>query len=167
MDYLAKHVSALMILLMSVIVVLQVWFRYVIKGSLPWSEESARYLMIWLGFLGASRAFRQERHIGMTALVGLLPEKPRRTCLFVMHILAAGLMIFLAYLGFSLLPGVAPETTPALRISLAWIYLAIPVGMVLCAIQVAVLAVKDLVPAQAKTGGNSSIPPEGRSCETC
>ena len=147
LDFPVKHVSAFMTMLMSVIVILQVFFRYVIKGSLPWSEESARYLMIWLGFLGASRAFRQDRHIGMNVLVQSLPRTPKRIITFVMRLSAAGLLVFLAYLGFSILPGVAPERTPALNISLAWIYLAIPVGMILSAVQVLILALKELAAA--------------------
>jgi hypothetical protein len=43
---------------MTVVVAVQVFFRYVLNQSLFWSEELARYLLVWLSFLGASVAYR-------------------------------------------------------------------------------------------------------------
>ena len=52
---------AIMVLMafLVVIVVLSVIFRYILLSPLTWSEEVGRYVMIWLGFLGASIAMRE------------------------------------------------------------------------------------------------------------
>jgi len=42
---------------MTVVVLAGVFFRYVLEAPLPWSEELARYLMVWGASLGASVAF--------------------------------------------------------------------------------------------------------------
>ncbi|MBS3918195.1 MAG: TRAP transporter small permease subunit [Deltaproteobacteria bacterium] len=62
---------------MTVSVLLGVLFRYVLKAPLPWSEEMARYLMIWGVSLGASIAFREGSHVGITILV----DRLNRVCL--------------------------------------------------------------------------------------
>lgn len=53
---------------MTILIFLQVLFRYVFKSSLSWSEELARYLFIWLTFLGASIATREKSHINVSVL---------------------------------------------------------------------------------------------------
>ncbi len=60
--------------IMSVVVLMQVFFRFVIYMPFPWSEEIARYLMIWMGMLGSFVALRKGRHIGVTFLVERLPK---------------------------------------------------------------------------------------------
>ena len=49
-------------LLMVVVVAAQVFFRYALNHSLFWSEELARYILVWLTFLGASVAYRRGAH---------------------------------------------------------------------------------------------------------
>jgi len=48
---------------MTAIIFLQVIFRYFLLQSLSWSEEVARYLFVWLTFLGASVVARSRSHI--------------------------------------------------------------------------------------------------------
>ena len=45
------------------IVLAAVFFRYVINHSLPWSDEAARYLFVWLTLLGSSAVLRERAHI--------------------------------------------------------------------------------------------------------
>ena len=49
-------------ILMIGVVAAQVFFRYVLNHSLFWSEELARYILVWLTFLGASVAYRRGVH---------------------------------------------------------------------------------------------------------
>jgi TRAP-type C4-dicarboxylate transport system permease small subunit len=49
-------------LLMVVVVAAQVFFRYALNHSLFWSEELARYILVWLTFLGATVAYRRGAH---------------------------------------------------------------------------------------------------------
>ncbi|MDA8226350.1 MAG: TRAP transporter small permease subunit, partial [Desulfitobacterium hafniense] len=56
---LATWVVVIMTAVMSVIILAQVIFRYVLEAPLPWSEEVARYLMVWGTFLGAGLGVRK------------------------------------------------------------------------------------------------------------
>jgi TRAP-type C4-dicarboxylate transport system permease small subunit len=51
--------------------------RYVFNDSRPYVEQVALILVITVAMFGASAGVRDEGHIGMESLVGLLPEKPR------------------------------------------------------------------------------------------
>ena len=51
-----------LVAVMTAVIILQVFFRYVLKGSLPWSEELSRYLMIWVTFVGASIGVKRGAH---------------------------------------------------------------------------------------------------------
>ena len=53
---------------MAAVIILQVIFRYVLNHSLFWSEELARYLLVWLTFLGASSAYYRKVHPGIDLL---------------------------------------------------------------------------------------------------
>lgn len=59
------------------IVVFGVVKRYVFNDSQPYVEQVALILVITVAMFGASAGVRDEGHIGMESLVGLLPERPR------------------------------------------------------------------------------------------
>lgn len=96
-----------------------------------WTEELARYLMIWVGLLGASLAFEKGAHLGLDYFVGKLHPTGRR-------ILRVGALItVLAFaIGVLIIGGwelvsrtlVLQQTAPALGIPKGWVYLAVPVS---------------------------------------
>ena len=62
------YFSGVLLISMSVIIIYQVFSRFVLEASLPWSEELTRYLMIWAVFIGASLALRNGALIGVEAI---------------------------------------------------------------------------------------------------
>jgi len=75
-EYLDRGIDAILALIlavMTVIVFLQVFFRYVLNHPLSWPEETARIMIVWLSFLGAYVAMREKKHIGFNLLVKKLP----------------------------------------------------------------------------------------------
>jgi len=53
-----RMVAAVGVVLMVVLIGIQVIARYVVQSSPGWTEEGARYAMVWAGLLGAAIAFR-------------------------------------------------------------------------------------------------------------
>lgn len=53
----------------------QVLFRYLLSNSLNWTEELAKYLFVWMTFIGSASAFKDHIHIGVDFFVELLPSK--------------------------------------------------------------------------------------------
>lgn len=70
-----KTVVCAMGMAMALVVAVQVVSRYGFNHSLFWSEELARFLLIWLSFLGATVAYCHGAHPGVDSLVRRLPER--------------------------------------------------------------------------------------------
>lgn len=130
-NLLTEYAVSALLTVMVVIVFLQVIFRFVIHSSLPWSEEAARYIMVWIAFLGAAIGVRKKSHIGVEALVMILPARAQRGAAFIVCLLSALFFSFLIKYGRLILNTVGFQRSPAMEISMAIPYSAILVGSVL------------------------------------
>ena len=91
--------DALIALLLAVMVVLvfgNVVLRYVFNSGITVSEEMARWLFVWLTFLGAIVAIKEHGHLGTDMLVSRLPVGGKKFCLVVGHLL----MLYVTWLLF-------------------------------------------------------------------
>ena len=101
-------------LLMTAIVVVQVFCRYVLNHSLFWSEELARFLLVWLTFLGATVAYRRQVNPGIDILVRRLAGTSRRLCAALVHLSALVLFGVMVVYGYQFALFVRLQVTPAL-----------------------------------------------------
>jgi len=116
---------------MCIVVLLGVFTRYVLNDALPWTEEAARFALIWMAWLGGGLAVRKGAHIAAEFLIDLLPAKPRSAIVFLGQL---GVIFFLAicvYFGFVLFERVAMQSTVALGVSMQLPYGAVPLGAAL------------------------------------
>lgn len=127
----------LLLLLLSstvVIIFLQVVMRYLFHNSLTWSEELARYLFIWLIYLGISYGVKKEIHLTIDALDSLFDEKEQ----IVLGIIAdVAFLIFAAILSRYSLHNAVRSTrySAALHLSMSVVYYAPVIGFVLTCIR--------------------------------
>jgi len=128
-------IMMVMMAFLVVVVVASVIFRYILLAPLSWSEEVSRYVMIWLGFLGASLALREGLHANVDFVVARCPEWFAMWLRRVARIgIAVFLLIVMAY-GFHLVANLWDQWSPVLDIRMTWPYMAIPVGSLLMLIQ--------------------------------
>jgi C4-dicarboxylate transporter DctQ subunit len=120
---------------MSVIVFLQVVFRFVIYVPFPWSEEIARYLMIWMGMLGSVVALNKGRHIGVTVIVERLPPKVYALLIPVIQLIMVFFLLVIFKEGLSMAVFNASQRSPAMEIPMFYPYLAIPAGAALMIVE--------------------------------
>src|SRR4030042_4872585 len=73
----AEWSCLVLLVAMTVVPFAQVFFRFVIVHSLPWSEEFSRYALVWTSFLGASIALKRGLHIGVGVFVSKLPKEKK------------------------------------------------------------------------------------------
>ncbi|MDJ0331425.1 TRAP transporter small permease [Planococcus sp. S3-L1] len=143
-----KHVLNLIMALLVTVVFLQVIFRFILNSPLAWTEELARYSLIWLTFLGASYAMSSKAHIGMEFFVKLFAVTVRKV--FYTIATFASLLFFLLMVveGYDLAMQGMSQTSPVLRIPMGMIYMIIPVSGVILIINMTSQFSKDF-----KSGG--------------
>ena len=129
---------------MAAVVFAQVFARYVLHNSIPWSEELARFLMIWLGLVGAGAVMRYDTHVAITLLEERLPARFATVCRLVGR-LAVGVFLFmLIWQGFSLAFFFKSQKSPALRISMFIPYSALYISGFLMAVHLIYLMLVDV-----------------------
>jgi len=147
-DFLAKGEAWVLIAFvatMTVVVLLQVIYRYLLTRPLHWSEELARYLFVWISLLGASLSVQKRGHFGMDFFYRMLPEKGRRFLLFFTYLLMGAVMVVLLIYGIGLVQKTAAQQSPAMEISMGWAYACLPVGAALMSIHLLVIMLKEAV----------------------
>jgi TRAP-type C4-dicarboxylate transport system permease small subunit len=121
---------------LTLLVLAAVFWRYVLQDALVWTEEAARYIMIWTAFLGAAVAVREGGHIAIDTLLSQLPSRAARRLGTGIGLVSIAFLLITAWLGFSLTSKVLLQRSPTLDLSMAIPYLAIPIGTLLMAVQI-------------------------------
>lgn len=71
---LGRWIGAVCLGLMVVVILVQVFFRYVLNNALPWPEEASRFLMLWSTGLMAPTAFRRGGFVAIDMVIRMLPR---------------------------------------------------------------------------------------------
>jgi len=117
--------------LMVVVTLAQVIFRYVLAAPLPWSEELARYCFVWIVFLGGAIGLERGIHLGVDVFVNRLPSRFQVGLDILTNALIAGFAVSVIYASFPVVSMNLLQRSPALGVQMAWIYIAIPISMFL------------------------------------
>ena len=145
-----KALAWVVIAVMAVLVVdvlWQVFTRFVLRNPSSFTEELARYLMIWVGLLGASYAASKRMHLA----VDLLPMKMTGRRKHYLNLVIEGFTLVFAV--FALIIGGAVlvwkmlflgQTSAALQIPLGYVYLAVPLSGLLIAFYAIVFITEQL-----------------------
>ena len=128
---------------MVVVILLQVFFRYILNNALPWPDELARFLMLWMtGFIAPS-AYRWGGFVSIEMLPKLLPKLIENILLLIL----LSLSLFILIIGFQLglqhikIGWIFESSSIKIpfhliggeqkALKLAWMYMSLPVGIFL------------------------------------
>jgi TRAP-type transport system small permease protein len=117
--------------LIFVVVFLQVMFRYLLRQPLFWSEELPRYLLIWMSFLAAAVAQKQDAHINITLCLAPLSARTRRLLKILTDAVILAFLWILVYSGGLVTSITAHHRSTALQLPMGLVYAALPVGAIL------------------------------------
>ncbi|MGM0420997.1 MAG: TRAP transporter small permease [Bacillota bacterium] len=129
---------------MVVVVLVGTFWRYVLRSPFLWTEELARYLMIWMALIAASISLKEREHVGIRLVIDKVPERPRKIIRFITQIF---MLLFLYYLtreGFTMAGRGASQSSPALGISMFWPLLAVPLAGLFTGLQLILQMVIDM-----------------------
>lgn len=127
------YLMVLMMAAMTVVIIAQVICR-VVHGSIPWSEEFSRFLMIYITFLGMAYACRYDQLMSVKFLQMSLPELGRKILYAVALFIQIAFFSAVFYQGIAIMQTVHTQISPALRIPMSLPYSAMMVGSVLAVI---------------------------------
>ncbi|MGB1264883.1 MAG: TRAP transporter small permease [Nereida ignava] len=86
--------------LMVIFILAQVFFRYIMGDALNWSEEGARFLMLWMTGLIAPLAYRQGGFVAIDMFERALPRVLSSILILVLLLMAMIVLVICAQLGW-------------------------------------------------------------------
>jgi len=158
LNSLLNGIIVLVLVSMVSLVFLNVVLRYAFSSGITWSEELARYLFVWIVFLGAVVATKEKGHLGVDLLISKVPKKIQK----ILYLLANSLTVFVLILFldglFKMMELNKMVSGPATGIPEAVFYLAGVVASILMIIITAVQTIRFVffnqdAPDWAKTEG--------------
>ena len=149
--------TVLCALMVTIVVVIfaQVVTRYVLHVSLSWSEELARYLLMWLAMLSAAYGFKIRAHFALVFLVNRFPTGVRRFVPIVVSILVGALLCVFVFEAVQITYSVRNQVGPATGLSKAVPYSSGVMGGVLMLYYVVINAWRDWRAGNEPDGGGN------------
>lgn len=123
---------AMMLIVMVCLMLWQVTTRYILGVPALYTEETLRFLMIWMALTGAAYCFGANKHLSLDLIPSLLSEKAGRFLYFINS------LVVLSFSGFVLLLGgwrasmsALDQVSPIMQIPMGYVYFILPISAVL------------------------------------
>jgi TRAP-type C4-dicarboxylate transport system permease small subunit len=124
---------------LAIIVFLQFFTRYILNDSLAWTEEIARYGLMWLAFIGGAVVTRKKTQIAVELLGNLMAPGRLRTALFALvDLVTLGFMGLLAYFSISIVGRMQAQTMTVFDLPMSLVYGGVSFGCFLMLIRQAI-----------------------------
>lgn len=127
----AKYFSGAALVLMTLIITVQVFGRYVLNASPVWAEQAALLILIWCVFIAAAAGMREGFHIRIAAVVDRLPNRLRGPTNLVSNAVVALFGVAMIVFGVELASATWHHVIPTLGIPRGFAYIPISVSGVL------------------------------------
>ena len=116
-------------------ILISIFFRYFLNDSLVWTEEVARFTLIYSVMFGSVLAISYGDHVKITIVLEYLPDIISKIINFIVHLLIIAIIGYMTYLGIIYVDNAWRFQTLALGIPKAIPLMSIPIGMGLFLIQ--------------------------------
>ncbi len=142
-NWVVERICALLV----AVLVLDIWFgilaRYGLELGITWTEELARYLMIWAALLAVPCvAFRRE-HIGLNIVARWLPHGPRIALNLTLDALGLAFFLFLFVYGLRMAADGSSQYAMIFGMTMTVPFASVPVSAGLTALQIILAAIRD------------------------
>jgi len=152
LNRLAEWAMAVLLAALTLLVGVQIAGRFLFAYSIFWSDELARFLLVWAAFLGMSVGVRRRAHPAVDGLVRGL--RPRGARVAFGAAVACSLLFFLVMVGYGtvLVQRTWLQRSPSLGLRMGLPYLAVPVAGILMGLHTIAIALRGAA-ADRRTGG--------------
>jgi len=146
--WLGKQLSWLLVAAMTVVVLMQVFARYVLNNPLAWTEELAIFAMIWMTFLVTPIAYRTGGNVAIEIIRDLFKGRGQAAIQLVLNLLVVLLLVILLRHSILYVERGMGSVVASLGISSGLLYLIMPIGvagMLLVGIEIVLRAFRALI----------------------
>jgi TRAP-type transport system small permease protein len=147
LSYRLSQVTEVIVIILMAVLVLDVWLgifaRYFSEFPITFTEELARYLMIWMALLAVSIGISRRAHIGVLIVFDRTQGLPRHLLMGAIDLLGFLFFAFLFYYGLGFTIDGARRLTMIYSMPKSIPFASVPVSCLLAAIQIALVAVRD------------------------
>lgn len=142
LDKLILFICVVLFMLMTVVGTYQILVRYVFKSPSTISEELISYSFAWMSMFAASYIFGKRDHMRMVFFIEKFTKNAQKTVAIITEIVILLFALGVLVGGGSYITSLSmTQMTPALKISMGYIYLVIPV----CGIMTSIYSILNIV----------------------
>ena len=124
-----------------IIITMQITFRYAIKSPLTWSEQTARYLFIWMMMLGIPLIFHNNSVFTFDIILKKMKPRLKKATKIFIALVTEFFMVYYFIQSLQLCIKAGSKIVPGLDIPLMWVYVAQPI----CAVLVFIIVLNQLI----------------------
>ena len=135
-EQLMRWTTIVLLVMMVVIVFSNVVSRYYLHASLAWSEEVARFMLVWLVFIGSFLAYIHDEHLGLDILVAKMPPTMRKAVGFCTNMMILFALYAVMEGGYLLMRDNFDWLSSAAEIPQGYVYFIVPFTCGLMMLQV-------------------------------
>lgn len=122
-------ISSALVVLITVLVLWQVFTRTILNDPSTLTEETVRFLFVWLSMLTAAYVVGTKGHMAVTLLSDKLDgDKQRALEILLQSLFIAFSIIIMIYGGFKSVQVTMAQTSPAMGLPMGYVYLSVPVS---------------------------------------
>lgn len=149
-EHVETYLATVALVIFASLVVFQVVMRYIFNSPPPWTEEIARYALVWFVYISGSYAVKYQRHVKFNVLVDMLGKRLPLAQRII------GLLMFLFWLAFLILmlnlsvemvnrQIITGQRAPGSQIPMYLVYIGLPVGLFLMSFRVVQHTVRAII----------------------
>ena len=153
LERIIRYLVLVLLSLMVLIVFANVVSRYYLHYSLAWSEEVARFMLVWLVFLGSFLAYVNDEHLGLDILVKKFPPLLRKIVATFVNMLVIFALYAVMEGGYLMMIANFDWLSPAAEIPQGYIYLIVPASCGLMILQTILKTYYILTATSSSEGG--------------
>lgn len=124
-----EYFATVLLLSMVAIVFANVFCRFVLNASIAWSEEVARFIFIWIIFVGSLFAFITNDHLGLDLVVNVVPRSVAKWMLILSDILVIFSLGILTWGGYVITKENWDWLSPAISLPYGYVNIIVPLTM--------------------------------------
>jgi TRAP-type C4-dicarboxylate transport system permease small subunit len=145
LENLAGITSTISLTLMVIVVLMGVFSRYIFNNPLLWTEELARYLMIWMAFIAIITACKTNDNIALLSIRDLLPKKIQVIIKYFNRFLIIFFLYIIAVYGYSGALRGMKQVSASLNVPLGIFFMIVPISAILVIVQIIFMMIIELL----------------------